>query len=138
MGSFRLTRILAWPAAGGTVTCSWIGSGGAELAINKDKVVTNDLPTGITNDVGMVFNPPKKSLLGYWQVANVNPGDQMLTITATTGSVLDFEFVATLTNQYGGVTAVSVGSTSVGAFSYLYPDGSTTHNFIPQGVPSVF
>lgn len=136
-GTYRLKRIIAWPAAGGQINVSWNTSGGAEMALVKDKVKTNTLPVGITEDVGMVFRPPKRSVLGMWQTPSVNGTDQMLQISATAGSVFDWEGVFTLTNQYFGETA-SIVSGTLAQFYYLPPDGTTTHLFTPQGLPTGF
>lgn len=137
MGTFRLHKIIAWPAGGGAVTVSWNVTGGAELALTKDKVMINSLPTGITEDVGMVFSPPKKSVVGDWQVATINPTDRLLSMSATSGSIVDFLFVATLANQYGGQSS-TVAAGILGGFYYLPPDGPTTHHFAPEGVPTTF
>jgi len=137
VGSFRIQRIIAWPAASGDVTLSWNTSGGAEMALVKDSVKVNDLPNGVTQTGGMIYAPPKGSVVGMWQTPTVNGTDQLLQISATSGSIVDFEFVGTLSNQYVGAQATIVSGT-LATFVYLYPDGTTTHVFQPRGLPTTF
>lgn len=137
IGSYRLVRITGWPAASGNIDLSWNVSGGAEMALTKDTVKNQEIPSGITSTGGMVWAPPKNTILGDWQVPTINGTDQICQISATSGSVFDFEFVGTLANQYAGVSG-TVASGTLATFLYLPPDGPTTHLFQPRGLPTGF
>jgi len=136
--SFRLSRITAWPSAGGDFGLLSADSGSAEQALVKDSEKISTIPTGITTtETGRVFKFPKRTYLGMWQSA-VNPTDVLLTYWGTAGTVVDVEGAFTLAGAGGAGSPFgeAVASASAGQVYYLSPDGNTTHNWVPQGLPT--
>jgi hypothetical protein len=108
VGTYRIRRVVAWPAAATSVLIDAIISGTAEQALTKDSVKNAQLPTGITVDKPVVFRPRRGTYLDMWQSAATNGSDQIMTITAATGTVIDIHYQFTLC----GVIAASGYSTS--------------------------
>jgi hypothetical protein len=135
--SFRIKKITVWPscssAASQEVRIVWSNS--LTLGFVRDSEIERINPEGVSVTAPAVFKPPKLSLAEFWQTGS---GSTMFTVVAiTAGSVIDFEVDFTLSNGFLSATQ-AVGTGTLGNVYYLYLDGSTSHNFVPLGIPATF
>jgi len=135
--SFRIKKLVAWPAASAsvlnTVQLSWnSGIAGA----NRDVESSTDLPEGITNTTACVFVPPPKSLASDWFTATTG-STNIFTLVCTSGSVLDLYLDYTLANQFvSGTSTIATGT--LGSIYYLPLDGASSHQYFPLHLPTTF
>ena len=108
------------------------------MALTRDDVKLNLLPVGITETGGSVHKPAKGTVYESWMLGNTNPTDQLLSVNATAGTVIDLEAVGTLSNQYGGPQATGLGTVILGSFVHTYLDWPASHVIKPMGVPTTF
>jgi len=119
--SFRLHKVVVWPAAGTTVTIDQLIGGTAEQALQKESLKGSDLPTGITLDKPVVYRPPKTSYLSMWQATGSNSGDGLFTVSGAAGAIFDIHLSFTLFSGIGSVcpTAVTTSTVPLGDFVYM-------------------
>lgn len=133
--SVHLKSVTIWPAAGGTCGINWTAGGTAEQALSREDVTSQDLPTGITEEMRPLhLIPPKWTYLRNWQMLDINPTDVLFQYYGSSGSVWDFHFVFTLgtgvaTNQ------LTIASGTQGTVYYLSLDLGSPGKLVPQGVP---
>lgn len=128
VGTYRINRIVVWPAAGTTVLIDTQISGSAEQALVKDSIKDQTLPTGTTVDSPVVWKPQNGSYLGMWQSAATNGGDQLFTLTCATGSVFDIHYQFTLCGVVAPSGYTTTSTVSLGTAVYMPLD---TSNKIP-------
>jgi len=126
-GTFKIRSIVAWPAAGTQFHIDTQISGSAEQALVKDSVKNETLPTGTTLDRPVVWKPVAGTYLDMWQSPATNGSDQLFSLTATAGGVVDVHSTFTLC---GVVAASGVTTTSTYAVgSVVYMDLDTGNKF---------
>jgi len=131
--SFKINKVTIYPAPNlsGTSACNiaWALATGTQI---RDEEKDRTLPDGLTVSAPVSSKPPRGSLAAMWQAGSTN---SLFFTDALIGSVLDLDISFTLSNQF--LTAgQSVVTGTLGVIYYLYLDGSTSHNWIPVGVPS--
>jgi hypothetical protein len=119
--SFKLKKIVVWPAAGTTVTLDGVIGGTAEQALQRETLVGADMPTGITLDKPVVFVPKANSYLSMWQVTNTNGTDQFLSISGAAGAIFDIHIAFTHFSGIGAVgpTATTTSTVPLGDVVYM-------------------
>ncbi len=133
--SFRITRIIAWNAAGGSNVFQW-WLGTAEQALMKDDITNTDLPTGITIEKPNVTTPPPLSYAANWIYCQGNQSDQIFTFSCASGTIIDIHGV--YTHSVGGATSAFslTGSGMTQGNSYYAPLDGATGALLPSGLPS--
>jgi hypothetical protein len=133
-----LKSITSWNAASGDFGILSASSGAtAEQALQKDSEKIAVLPTGITvPSGGRMFRFPPTTFLGMWQLTGTNPGDVLFEYWGTAGTVFDVEGVFTLAGPSVEPYGFTVTSATSGQVYYTSPDGTTAHNWQPQGLPT--
>jgi len=119
--SYKLNKIIVWPAAGSTVTIDQLIGGTAEQALSRESFPGSDMPTGITVDKPVVFVPSKSSYLSMWQVTGANPGDGLMNISGAAGAIMDIHLSVTLFSGVGSVcpTTPTTSTVPLGDFVYM-------------------
>jgi len=123
--SYKLRKIVVWPAAGSTVSIDATTTGTAEQALQRESLPGADMPTGVTMDRPVVFTPNAKSYLGLWQSTGVNASDQLFLVSGSSGAIIDVHIAYTLAS--GLQAAVTQGTTTtvaLGAIVYMPMDGT--------------
>jgi len=136
--SYRITKIVIWPAAGSSPILEFPQGGTAEQALQKEVMNNETMPTGITLDRPLVWRPPRKSYLSQWQVSASNPTDQLFLLSAATGSVVDVHSVFTLASGVGIGLAFGVSTSStvpLGTIAYFPID--VGNKFQPVGLSTI-
>jgi len=141
--AFRITKLVCWPPAGGDCNIEWNAANStAEQALEREKMVVNTLPTGVTSTGGMVTRPPPKSYLALWQFLAVDKTDQLFNIICSSGTVIDLHGVMTLSadvNSPGTNTVQNGIATGILAQQYyLALDGPGSNKLQPQGLLTTF
>jgi len=131
-GTFRINKIVVWPAAASAFLLDTQISGSAEQALVKDSIKNEQLPTGTVIDHPVVWKPVPGTYLDAWQSPATNGGDQFFTITAAAGCVMDIHVTYTLC----GVVAASGVSTSstVALGTVVYMPLDTSNKFLVTGL----
>jgi hypothetical protein len=124
--SCRITRIRAWPAAGGFFVLNWAMEAGGFV---KDDLADLTIPTGLTVSGCLQFSPPPLSLASFWR--NKTNSDTLLTLQSTVGTVVDVQFQYTLPGAFANFANQVVASAVIGTVYYLALDGPSTNNYRP-------
>jgi hypothetical protein len=125
LSSLRILRLTIWPAAGGFAEIYWNEE---SSGLVPDDVVDRTLPLGVTVTGAVSSAPPPMSLAKFWR--NASSSGNLLTITSSVGSVLDFKIEAT----QPGVDAFAVQTVTtavVNSIYYLALDGPSGNNYRP-------
>jgi hypothetical protein len=129
--SYKLKKIVVWPAAGTTVTIDGVVGGSAEQALQRETLVGADIPTGITVDKPVVFTPKAASYLSMWQATATNPTDQFFTISGATGAVFDIHIAFTHFSGLGNTAPTAVTTSTVALGSVVYMPLDTGNKITP-------
>lgn len=117
-GSYRLRKIVVWPAAGSNVVIEASLGGSAEQALQKDSVKDTNLPQGITIDQPVVFKPKRGTYLDMWQTPSSNGSDQLMLISGASGAVMDVHIVYTQAGVGPQFTLPTSSTIALGFFVY--------------------
>lgn len=118
--SYRILKIVVWPAAGSTVTLDAVIGGTAEQALNRESMPGSDMPSGITLDVPLVFRPRRESYLSLWQTVGVNGTDQLFALSGASGAIIDLHMQYTLFSGVGAVGKTATTSSTVPLGDVVY------------------
>jgi hypothetical protein len=134
--SLKLRRVIIWPGpTSGTpqnATLDWLGASN----FTPDRSKIRAMPEGVTVTGGLVFQPPKGSLNGFWQTS-ANGSSSVFSLAASAGSLIEVDLMVTIPVVDAPVTQ-TIATGVLGAVYYGYLDGSTTHNYAPVGLTSTF
>jgi len=136
--TYRITKIIIWPAAGSAPILEFPGGSTAEQALQKEVMMNETMPTGITLDRPLVWKPSRKSYLSQWQVAASNPTDVLFILSTAVGTVVDVHSVFTLASgvQMGAGFGVSTSSTVPLATVAYFPI-DTSNKIQPIGLSTI-
>lgn len=125
--SVRVHKMTIWPDAAGEVTINWATP---VTGIEKDVMMNEDLPTGVTLTGAVVSKPPAKSLCGSWlQSSTAN----IFIVNSTAGCIMDVDLEFTLSATLLG-TAITIATGTLGTIYYLALDGPSQNNLVPVGL----
>jgi len=136
--TYRITKIVIWPAAGSSPILEFPTGGTAEQALQRETMRNSTMPTGITMDRPLVWRPSRKSYLSSWQVANANPTDVLFTLSLAVGTVMDVHSVFTIASGVGMGIPYGASTTStvpLGTVAYMPID--TGNKIQPIGLSTI-
>ena len=135
--SVRVKRFMVWLPGNLTNNycyIDWVSAGASGFLPDDARIVT--VPDGITVTTALSFSPPKLSLAGSWlNPTSISASTVVFGITCGTGSIIDMDIEATLSNVGDGVSATITAGTLAKAY-YLPLDGVGTNVLRAIGVPT--
>jgi len=137
IASLRVRKVSIWGpvAAQGqsvAVSCQWVGG---QFAKNSTKM---DQTNSVTAPAYISTKPPKMSQASFWVSAS-STASSLALISCPGGSVVDVDLDLVVNNGTVAPASYTVTGPATSAVVYFqYLDGASTHNFVPQGVLSIF
>lgn len=132
--SFRLKSLHIWGApttSAAKVDVAWSAGESAQV---PDEEHDATLPGGIAVTSCLRFEPPARSLAGFW-LESSDSAATLFTMTVPTGSVVDLRLEYRLSNVFPGVQA-TVAAGTLGTVYYLALDGPSSNTLRPVGLPT--
>lgn len=138
----RIIAIEAWPSQDASATSNVVDvhwdSGPLGQRVFKPTNVISNLPLGISVTRGLRFVPPRLTVSGDWMNLGSVGAEQMISITASEGSVIDIIVEAAVVNNSTGATITYSGVTAaVGTTGYSPLNGSGG-GLLPAGAEQLF
>jgi hypothetical protein len=138
----RIVAVEAWPSQDASATANvvdvrWNSSPLGARVFKPSNVISN-LPLGISVTRGLRFVPPRQTVSGDWMNLGSIGVEQMISITASEGSIVDIIVEAAVVNNATGATVTFSGVTAaVGTTGYSPLNGSGG-DLIPAGAEQLF
>lgn len=140
MSSFRLSKIVIWPAAsssGSTIVgpeVVWVDSANSDLQRDESKIRT--LPAGITGkSAGLLFRPPPRTVASLWHHYDGSSHNMLTFTNLVQGTIIDVHTVGTLGNNLSTLT-LTISASALGAVGWPYLDSSAA-KLLPVGKPLI-
>jgi len=132
--SFKIRKVTVWPPSTSTpVSCSLTWTAGSVGQV-PDEIKDGTIPEGITSTKALVFQPPARSLCGYW-IDSTDVTSTLFDVLSAAGAVIDlmvdYRLCASLTSVQSTIAAGTLGTVY-----YLALDGPASNKIVPTSLPS--